>query len=141
MCSSDLFGTGQDVAGTLAVVVDGREIAAPVPVLLLRQPQAELADPTQRLLLSPLGGTRAQLRVRGLRSQDNLQMTVTTADSTGQLPSVTRVCTGLDATVVDAETMLVTADVPDNTFAGSASFVVEDLIAGRSTVEIGRAHV
>lgn len=127
------FGTGQDVPATLAVVVDGREIAAPVPVLLLRQPQAQLLDPSSRLLLSPLGGTRAQLRVRGLRSQDNLQMTVTTADPTGQSPSVTRVCTGLETTVIDADTMSVAADVPGNTFAGSASFVVEDLIAGRST--------
>ncbi|MCY2955916.1 MAG: VCBS repeat-containing protein [Planctomycetota bacterium] len=130
---AEAFGTGADVPGTLVVLVDGREVAPALPVVLLRRPVASLLDASQVLRLSPLGGTRAELLVRGLRSQSNLQMLVTTPDATGQASSVTRLCSDLTVTAIDIETSMVAANVPGNTFTCPAQLVVEDLVAGRSS--------
>ncbi|HLQ36567.1 MAG TPA: VCBS repeat-containing protein, partial [Planctomycetota bacterium] len=134
--------TLNDVDGRLAVLIDGHEVAPPVPVLLLRQPVATLVPPPgqQHLFLSPLGGTPAQLLVNGLRSTraGDLQMLVTTADPTGGTADITRPCTNLAIAGQQGDAVQITANVPGNTFPGQATLVLEDVIAGRSTA-VGNA--
>ena len=45
----------RDFPAHLAVLVDGIDVAPAIPILLLRQPTAELASRPDRMDLSPLG--------------------------------------------------------------------------------------
>ncbi|MGE3174231.1 MAG: FG-GAP-like repeat-containing protein [Planctomycetota bacterium] len=135
------LGADLDLAAVLAVLVDGSEIADPVPVTLLRQPRLRLLDgPT--VFLSPIGGQTIRLAVRGMRSadQNGIQVAVTTADAVNTIATVTRLCQqpafaepvpGVDPPLLEGE-RLVTAEVPGNTFSGPATFSVDDPISGRS---------
>lgn len=125
--------TQRGVSGQLVVLVDNREIAPPVTVDLLPQPVAALA-PNSPDRLSPLGGTTVTLSLRGLdaASSGTLQMTVTTADAAGT-GTVTRPCTDLELWDQGNGEKHVEARVPGSTFAGLATFVVDDAVAGRST--------
>lgn len=130
-----------DLNGEIAVLVDGREVAPPLPVTLLAQPKARLLDGAPSFL-SPIGGQLVRLACRDLRSTDAaaLDVTVTTADAAGSSTPVTRPCLRPTFAVHDPDRdppllpgeRLVTAEVPGNTFAGVATFVVEDAVAGRS---------
>ncbi len=129
--------TAADVPAELAVLVDGREVAPPVPVELLAQPTARLVLPAPggAVFLSPLGGTEVTLRCRNLRAvaAAELQVQISTADPAGG-GDVTRPCTGVTlAGPIDGE-FTVTARAPGNTFPGAATFQVIDLTAGRSTL-------
>lgn len=128
--------TAVDVQGQLAVLVGGNEVAAPVPVVLAKQPVAALAQGGQpRLFLSPLGGTSARLLVNGLRATraESLEMLVSIADPADASILVTRPCANLTLEVVPGGAAFVTADVPGNDFPGEVSLVVQDALAGRST--------
>lgn len=135
------LGAGADVAAEFAVRIDGREVAAPLPVTLLAQPSARLFD-SPDLLLSPTGGQRVRLACTGLRSSDIslVQVSVTTRDETGVQATVTRVCLRPAFEQADPERdppllpgeVLISAEAPGNTFAGAATLLVDDGTAGRS---------
>ncbi len=139
------LGATADLNARLAVLVNGREVGVPVPVTLLRQPVLRLFD-GEPLFVSPLGGQRVRLAATGLRSLDAaaVEMSVTTVDPTGVATSVTRACLrpafdlagGQDPLLRPGE-RLFTAEAPGNTFSGPAEFVVDDAIAGRSTIVAG----
>src|SRR5262249_48498692 len=95
------------------------------------QPRAEL-DGTGRLLLSPNGGTPAQLLVHGLQENSSLQMKIKTPDS------AIRPCSFVSAAHVsgDVHTWRVVANVPGNTFVCEAQLFVEDAVSGRS-IDVG----
>ena len=122
-----------DLDGELMLLVDGQEIADPVPVELLRQPAAWMEGGTQQFL-SPLGGTQVLLRLSGLRatSPADLQVFVTTRDPNVLGAEVTRPCNGVEL-VAEGDEHVVRALVPGNTFSGLASLSVDDRIAGEST--------
>ncbi|MBL8747968.1 MAG: VCBS repeat-containing protein [Planctomycetes bacterium] len=135
--------TAADVDGRLTVFVDGRAIAAPAPIVLVRQPRAQLeftAPPTQQFL-SPLG-ERVRIRVTGLRSSDpaNVQVLVSTADPTragiggGPRPRITRPCTDVRFEPQPAGAApVVSAVVPGAALPGQATLFVRDAVAGEST--------
>lgn len=136
------LGAAADVAAELVVIADGREVAPPIPVTLLSQPSVRMFDGTP-LYLSPTGGQVVRFACRNLRSLDATGIAVfaTTADPTGAAPTVTRPCLrptfanpvpGEDPPLLAGE-RLVTAEAPANTFAGAATFVVEDAVSGRSS--------
>ena len=136
-------GAISDVAAQIAVLADGREVAPPLPVTLLAQPSLRLLDGVPRYL-SPNGGQVVRFACRNLRSVDasGLAVFVTTVDASGVSPFVTRPCLrpafvvhdpAVDPPLLPGE-RVVTAEVPGNTFAGAAPFVVDDAIAGRSAV-------
>ena len=122
-----------DLSGELAVLVNGSEIADPVPVELLRQPLAWIEGGGQQFL-SPLGGTQVTLRVDGLRAASlaDLQVFVATRDPNVEGAEITRPCTALEL-VADGGEHLVAVQVPGNTFSGVASLSIDDRIAGEST--------
>lgn len=135
--------TAADIGGQLSVLVDERPIAAPAPIVLARQPRAELVLPAgeARRFLSPLG-ERVKVRVAGLRSSDpaDLQLFVATIDPTrgpepdGSRPIVTRSCTDL---LVEQQTApgapIVSAIVPTSSVPVQARLFVVDAAAGQST--------
>jgi hypothetical protein len=134
--------TAADVPARLGVWVDERPIAAAVPIVLARQPRASLVLPAgqTQAFLSPIGA-RVFLRVDGLRSTnvDDVEVTVTTTDpdgvrdAQGNLPSLTRVGTGLrfEPPVDGAPALSVT--LPGSTHPVAARITVRDAVAGRST--------
>lgn len=134
--------TAADVAGTLSVFVDDRPIAPPVPVLLARQPRAELdlvPGQTERFM-APFG-ERVRLRVTGLRSDvSGLQVFVRTVDETVPAdpvhgrPTVTRLCTDLRPEPTTGNVPIVSAVVPGNAVPVQARLFVRDGLAGESTV-------
>lgn len=136
--------TAADVDARLRVLVDDREVAPAVAIVLVKQPRAALVLPsgaTERFV-SPLG-QRVELAVTGLRHADatNLQMVVVTRDPTqivepgSVAPRVLRVCSGLTLTTsgVGAE-VVVAANVPGNVFPDRFELFVRDLVSGQSTV-------
>jgi len=135
--------TAGDVNGVLTVFVDDRPIAQPAPVLLARQPRAELVLPASQpqRFLSPFG-ERVELRIVGLRSTaaSELQLLVTTIDATrapeaGQPPpTVTRLCTDLRVEPPRGDDVpIVSAVVPGNPVPVQARLFVRDAAAGQST--------
>ncbi|MFO1078290.1 MAG: hypothetical protein U1E73_11270 [Planctomycetota bacterium] len=125
-----------DIEGHLAVLVDGQPIAAPVAIVLVRQPTAavELLPNESVRILSP-AGEAVTLRVAGLRSFEaaGLQMFVTTRDPENAGAPLTRACTGL--TVASTGTpgeALVTAVVPGTATPDRALLFVRDDVAGES---------
>lgn len=134
--------TAADVEALLSVLVDDRPVAAPVPIVLARQPRAQLEVPVgaTELFVSPLG-ERVRLRVDGLRStsQPDVLLLVTTRDPAavvvpGQpLPVITRVATDLRFEPADGGLPVISAELPGNTFPGRADLVVRDAISGVST--------
>ncbi|GAB4149266.1 MAG: hypothetical protein Fur0037_17600 [Planctomycetota bacterium] len=126
-----------DLPAELSVLADGAEVAPAVAVLLARQPRAALAMPSNepRLFLSPLGGTRARLRIEGLRATraEDLSMLVVVADPQDPGATVRRPCLGLSLEPGQGGAALVSADVPGNDYPGPARLAVDDAIAGRST--------
>lgn len=130
--------TAQDVPVQLAVLVDGRDVAPPVPVTLLRQPHAVLDLPPGQdaRFLAPTGD-RVTLRLQHLRATraEDLQMLVKTVDPGNASATVTRACTNLTVTPSATAGMVdVAATVPGDTFPGQARLFVRDLVAGESTV-------
>ncbi len=133
--------TQADVPGALSVWVDGRQVAAPVPVELARQPRESLVLPpgeSQRLL-SPLG-ERVAIRVDGLRSTTpgELQVLVTTPDPDvvaigGEPATITRLATEIAFEPPNGSAPVVSAFVPGSTFPVGAEIVVRDFVAGQST--------
>ncbi|HEX6812017.1 MAG TPA: VCBS repeat-containing protein, partial [Planctomycetota bacterium] len=132
--------TAADVPGQLSVFVDDRPVAPAVPVVLARQPRAELVvEPGQQnLFLSPLGG-RVLVRVDGLRSTEvaGLQLLVTTPDPAGTSsppPStITRLAADVRLEPVIGGTPVISAFVPGSTFPVRANLLVRDPVAGQST--------
>ncbi|MCR9245914.1 MAG: VCBS repeat-containing protein [bacterium] len=135
-------GAGQsDVDGLLTVLVDGSPIVDPVPIVLAKQPQAEL-DPAagEQTFLSPLGQS-VQLLVRGLREVDEgaLSMFIETRDpvrltSEGDPDKLVRQCTNLRAVPTgNAGEAIVSANVPGHAFAEPATIVVRDVQSGQSS--------
>lgn len=135
--------TVADLQGTLTVFVDDRPIAPPAPIVLARQPRAELvldAGQTERFL-SPLG-ERVHLRIAGLRATDasELSLFVTTVDpgvapAPGQpRPTVTRLCTDLRIEPpLSGALPEVSAIVPGNSFPVPMQLFAIDATAGQST--------
>lgn len=132
--------TAADVPGQLSVLVDGRLVAPPVPLLLVRQPRASLvldAGATERFL-TPLG-ERVRLRVDGLRSDTPaaVQLFVVTPDPEAVADpasaTVARLCTDLQFEPPTDGPRELSAFVPGNTFPTQVELVVVDLIAGVST--------
>ena len=127
-----------DVPGLLAVKVNGVDIAPPAAIVLLRQPSAALVlEPGEdRQLLSPLGRSVVRLQVTGLRStrvEDLKILVVMPAVATPSVP-ITRPCLDLAIEPGPAGTQVVRGEAPANEFPGLARIVVEDAVAGRSTV-------
>ncbi len=129
-----------DVDAELSVLVDGVAIAAPVPIVLVRQPRFEF-DPIlgETKFLSPLGET-VTLVVSGLPSvePENLEMLVATrdpanADPTGAPAILVRPCSNLDVTATGVGVATLTATVPGHGFADRAELFVRDAVAGEST--------
>ncbi|MBL9077836.1 MAG: VCBS repeat-containing protein [Planctomycetes bacterium] len=134
--------TLQDVAGELVVRVDGRPVAAPVPVQLVRQPVAALVLPSgsSERFVSPIG-ERVTLQVTGLPPGDvgALQMFVETDDpqpapAAAGLPraQLLRPCTDLQVDSAGPTTVL-SAVVPGSTFPTAARLFVRNAVAGEST--------
>ena len=138
---TQVVGSTVDVAAQIAVLADGREVAAPLAVTLLAQPSVRLFDGVP-LYMSPNGGQIVRLACKNLRSTDasGLAVSVVTADASLTGAFVTRPCLRptfqspsiTDLSLLQAGERLVTAEAPSNTFAGSAAFFVDDAIAGRS---------
>lgn len=130
--------TAADVPVQLAVVVDGKDIAPPVPFLLLAQPKAELVPPTgqSRAFLSVQGGSKLTLRVRGLKatSVTDLRMQIGTPDPiTGQLNAA--LATNLQLTDEPSTgAKLLTGTAPALAHPTRALAAVSDSRAGQSTV-------
>lgn len=127
-----------DLAGTIVVVADSRQIGQPVPVQLVRQPIAELAQ-TGPIFVSA-GGERIELLVDGLRSTQasQLQVLVHVSDpaappDAGARGRITRPATSVElGDSVDGRTE-VFAVLPGNTFPVQAQVEVVDAVAGVST--------
>jgi hypothetical protein len=138
---TQVVGSTVDVAAQIAVLADGREVAAPLAVTLLAQPSVRLFD-GEPLYLSPNGGQIVRLACKNLRSADasGLAVSVVTADASAVGATVTRPCLRptfqspsiADLSLLQPGERLVTAEAPGNTFAGSAAFFVDDAISGRS---------
>ncbi len=134
-------GAAADVAAELVVIADGREVAPAIAVTLLAQPIVRLFDGSP-LYLSPTGGQVVRFACRNLRSLEasSIGVFATTADASGGASLVTRPClrptfaipTGGEDPPLLAGERLVTAEAPANPFAGAATFVVDDVVAGRS---------
>lgn len=134
--------TAADVPGRLLVLVDDRPVAASVPIVLARQPRAELVTEvgaTERFL-SPLG-ERVRMRVDGLRATavGDVQLLVRTPDPAAvvqpgkPVPRIVRVGSDLRFEPPELGVPVVSAFLPGNGFPVRAELVVEDAIAGRST--------
>ncbi|MEO6595046.1 MAG: FG-GAP-like repeat-containing protein [Planctomycetota bacterium] len=130
-----------DIEARFSVFVDDALVAAPVPIVLARQPRAELMIGTglPERFLSPLG-ERVGVRVAGLRSTEteNLSLFVTTPDpiqpfESGVPRMVTRLCTDLRIEPPEGSTPVVSAFVPGSTFPTRAGLFVVDQVAGLST--------
>jgi hypothetical protein len=127
-----------DVAGTLQVFVDDREVASAVPITLARQPRAFLELPAgeQQRFVSPLG-ERIALRVEGLRSNtaDALQVIVATRDpaSASAATRLVRLGAGIRVESTDALATVVSVAVPGNPLPGLVELTVRDAVAGLST--------
>jgi hypothetical protein len=131
--------TAADVQGQLSVFVDGQPVAAAVPVLLAKQPRAELVlgQNQQELFVSPLG-ERVQMRVHGLRSTEvaGLEVLVTTPDptTTGTPQAmITRLASEVRFELGDGADPVISAFVPGNSFPVRAQLIVRDIEAGQST--------
>lgn len=134
--------TAVDVAAQLSVWVDDRLVAAPVPIVLARQPRATLvveAGATEQFV-SPLG-ERVRVRVDGLRSElaSDVQLLVVTPDpdvtvAAGQpRPTITRLGTDVRFEPSPGGVPEISAFVPGNSFPVRAELVVLDAVAGVST--------
>ena len=129
--------TAADVQAQLAVLVDGREIAPPVPFLLRKQPRAMLVPQSGQSVafLSVLGGTRLAVKVNYLlgTNADEVQIQVGVTEPSGAI-RVQR-CTELAITTQSAGAeAVVTGSVPSSPYAGSAYVAVVDSRAGSSTL-------
>lgn len=130
--------TGADVPGQLRVLVDGRDLAPPASVVLVRQPTLvlEQAPPPAAQFVSPLGA-RVQVRLFGLRHTDpaNVQLLASTRDPEVPNGRIQRVCAGLELqpTGVPGQ-VLVTASVPGNAFPDRFELFARDAVSGQSTV-------
>jgi len=135
--------TAADVTGRLRVLVEDRDVAPPVNIVLLRQLAAALELPLgqSERFVAPFG-ERVTLRVRGLRHTEpaNLQMLVSTRDPEGAIGARTlRVGSSLTVTAApEPEEFLVAALVPGNAFPGQVELSLRDAISGQSTV-VGNA--
>ncbi len=131
-----------DVPGKLLVFVDEQRLGEPLPVVLARQPRAELQldlGQTERSL-SPFG-ERVLVRVEGLRSTaaSNLELLVTTRDpataptATDPEPVVVRRATDVQFELPVGGVPVLSAFVPGSAFPLAAEIVVRDPLAGEST--------
>lgn len=131
--------TAVDVPGRLRVLVEDRDVAPPVPILLLRQLAAALElPPGQSERFVAPSGERVTLRVRGLRHTEaaNLQMVVSTRDPEGP-PGARTQRVGSSLTVVataEPDEFLVAALVPGNAFPGQVELSLRDAVSGQSTL-------
>ena len=137
--------SGADIEGRLRVLVDDRDVAPAVPILLVRQLAVNLvvgASGSERFV-SPFG-ERVRVRVRGLRHTDaaNLQMLVWTRDPSQVVepgtvaPRILRVGSALVLEpLATAEEAFVSAVVPGNAFPDRMELFVRDSISGESTSE------
>jgi hypothetical protein len=134
-----------DIDGRLRVLVDDRDVAPAVAIVLVRQPSVELmvGSTGSERYLSPLG-ERVRLRVSGLRHTDaaNLQMVVSTRDpsllveSGTVAPRILRVCSALLLEPGSAPNeVIVSAVVPGNPFPDRIEVFVRDSVSGQSTTE------
>jgi hypothetical protein len=130
--------TAGDVPGRLRVLVDGRDLAPPASVVLVRQLTAALeqAPPPAAQFVSPLGA-RVQVRLVGLRHADpaNLQLLASTRDPEVPTGRIVRICAGLELvpTGIPGQAV-VTASVPGNEFPDRFELFVRDAVSGQSTV-------
>ncbi|MCA8951958.1 MAG: VCBS repeat-containing protein, partial [Planctomycetes bacterium] len=128
-----------DVDALLTVLVDGRPIGSTVPVLLVRQPRAELdLAPGTARFVSPFGEA-VTVRVGALRDFGSVEMFVATRDpdnaaADGGPATLIRPCTNVEAvpTGTPGEAM-VTGTLPGNSFPDQADVFVRDASAGEST--------
>jgi hypothetical protein len=134
--------TAADVPGKLLVFVDDQRLGEPLPVVLARQPRAELeleSGQAERSL-SPFG-ERVRVRVEGLRSTvaSNLELLVTTRDpatvptAADPEPVVARLATDLQFETTTDGVPVLSAFVPGSAFPLAAEIVVRDALAGEST--------
>ena len=129
-----------DVTAQLAVFVQGREVAAPVPFTLLRQPRASLVLPPgggSNAFVSVLGGTPITFRVRALRSTALRDVRIQFATPNPTDPTQLLLQT-VDAVSVTEEpstgAYLVQGLAPQSTAPVRAVVAVVDARAGQSTV-------
>ena len=131
--------TSSDVAAQFEVRVAGSAIADPAAVLLVRQPVAELVVPSGAGLLkvSPLGGF-VTMTVDGLLATDvgDLSVIVGTRDPQSIDPRVRTVRLATELSFEPSVNGLPTlrALVPGNDFPDQIEILVQDAVAGVSTV-------
>ncbi len=137
--------TSRDVPAELVVLVDGAEVAAPLPFLLQRQPKASLVlGPGQSppALISTLGTSRLKLRVESLGSllpselEEMLEMRVAVFDRQGRIFDV-RAATELKVVDTGDNTgdRYVEATPPESSFPSQAFVFLSSQRTGRSPFE------
>ena len=131
--------TVSDVAAQFEVFVAGAAVADPAPVLLVRQPVAELVVPggAPSLKVSPLGGF-VTMTVDGLLATDvaDLSVVVGTRDPQSIDPRVRTVRLATELSFEPSVNGLPTlrALIPGNDFPDQIEILVQDAVAGVSTV-------
>ena len=131
--------TADDVPASLAVFADGKSIAVAIPVLLVRQPVANLQLPVgvADAKLSPFG-QRVRIQVDGLLSTDasSLQVLVTTRDPDAGVLNATITRPATDISFVSSVNGIPTieASIPGNPFPDGVQIQVLDAISGQGTL-------
>ncbi len=131
--------TASDVVGEFVVSRSSGEVAAPVGVLLVRQPKLALVTPggAAELRLSPLG-MYVTMTVDGLLATDpsEVEVLVSTRDPLASTPGerVVRFATGVSFAPSVNGLPTVQALLPGNGFPDQVEIQVRDQVAGVSTV-------
>lgn len=131
--------TASDVIGQFVVTTAAGPVAEPVEVLLVRQPLAQLVVPggASELRLSPLGGF-VTMTVDGLMATDiaDVAVVVGTRNPQALEPGARTIRLATELSFIPSVNGLPTlrALVPGNDFPDQVEFLVQDAVAGVSTV-------